>query len=632
MFYKQLLFGSPAEELLRRTRVGLTLVAFCLATIGRAPQAARGQEVASPSSSAAALDQTVHRSPVAVALSPDHLWGVTANRGAGSVSLISLFRCQVTSEILVGDDPADVAWVDQSTVIVTTAGTDQLVKIRIIDGNCSIAARLDIGDEPRGIAVCRGARPDGAAKAWIAVTHEDQLALVDLNDGGVIKRVSVGALPQFLAIAPNQKWLVTGCNGAGDVYVHDAETGEQMNRRAIFDDPANLGRPAIPADSTFAVFPHIVNRSFPVDEDNIEKGWVIDNRLTRLTLPVGEYWQQSQIGLDTRGDAVGDANAVAVSGDGRWLVVTCGGTHELLILEQSALRWPQSGPGDFIPSELLENDGRFRRLKLGGRPTDVEFVDERTAVVSNYLLNAVQIVDVVEARELARVALGGPAIADSVRRGEIAFYDADRSLNSWFSCHTCHTDGHTNGRTFDTLNDQNFDTYKLTPSLHGVTQTGPWTWNGWQNDLKTAIRKSMKDTMRTRLPVTDQDVADMHDYFATLQPDRGPRGQREGHLSAAARRGWATFAGKGGCAGCHAGSELTSAERFDVGTGSRRYVLQEFNPPSLRGLSTRRRFMHDGRARTLADVVTKHHRPENVAGEALSEAEVADLLAFLQQL
>jgi cytochrome c peroxidase len=50
-----------------------------------------------------------------------------------------------------------------------------------------------------------------------------------------------------------------------------------------------------------------------------------------------------------------------------------------------------------------------------------------------------------------------------------------------------------------------------------------------------------------------------------------------------------------GCASCHSGARLTNNATVDVGTGA------PFQVPSLRGLTTRGPWMHDGCAKTLAD-------------------------------
>jgi len=45
------------------------------------------------------------------------------------------------------------------------------------------------------------------------------------------------------------------------------------------------------------------------------------------------------------------------------------------------------------------------------------------------------------------------------------------------------------------------------------------------------------------------------------------------------------------------------------------------------------RLLHHGKARSLADVLTRYHGPEKVSGEApLSAEEVADLVAYLETL
>ena len=82
------------------------------------------------------------------------------------------------------------------------------------------------------------------------------------------------------------------------------------------------GVPAITKDSGLVVLPHAVNREFSVTPQMIDIGWVIDNRISKLPLPDGEPSTQKQLGLDIRGNAVGDAYAAAFSPDQTLLVVT----------------------------------------------------------------------------------------------------------------------------------------------------------------------------------------------------------------------------------------------------------------------------------------------------------------------
>lgn len=605
------------------------LAAGCLALLLLAVHRSGAQ---SDESAKPPVSPTLDRSPVAVAVSPGKNVCAVANFTSDSVSLVDLRTNAILTEHACGRGPVDLAWIDAENLVVSLLHDDAVAMIRISPDRMQTEAIIHAGDEPRGLAVLRDPKTGKALRVCVAISGEDRVAVLDLATRKIVENITVGREPRSVAVSADGKWLVTACNANGDLFVHDATTFKQLSRRVLFDDPANLGVLAILPDSSACIVPHIVNRSFPVDEDNIEKGWVIDNRLTQLPFPGGEYWDQTQIGLDTRGKAVGDPHAVAVSGDGKWLAVTCGGTHELLVFQRDEIPWPIGSPGDFLPYELRGNDERFRRIKLGGRPQGLQFIDNRTVVVANYLLNSLQCIDVAEAKLLRTIALGGPERASQARLGEAIFYDADRSFDSWFSCHTCHTDGHTSGRTFDTVNDGNFDTYKLTPTLRGVTETGPWTWHGWQKDLPAALKKSMQDTLHSKQPFTDAEADTLLQFLRTLKHPESPHRAADGSLTPAAERGKKIFAGKGACANCHKGEYLTSTETYDVGLGSDRYAFPKFNPPSLRGTYARHHFLHDGRAKSLEEVLEKFHRPEKVAGEALTENEMSDLIAYLKSL
>ena len=79
--------------------------------------------------------------------------------------------------------------------------------------------------------------------------------------------------------------------------------------------------------------------------------------------------------------------------------------------------------------------------------------NSRTAYVANYLKNAVQVIDVTAGEVLHEIPLGGPKVLTAARRGMEIFYDGTRSLDQWYSCHSCHQDGGTNARPMDTMND-----------------------------------------------------------------------------------------------------------------------------------------------------------------------------------
>src|SRR5207302_5712690 len=141
--------------------------------------------------------------------------------------------------------------------------------------------------------------------------------------------------------------------------------------------------------------------------------------------------------------------------------------------------------------------------------------------VANYLLDAVQLVDVKAGKLVRQIPLGGPSRPSLARQGETIFYDAGRSHHQWFSCHTCHPDGHTCGRAFDTLNDDSYGNPKLTPTLRNVTRTGPWTWHGWQKDLGASVEKSFTQTMFGPRPTAEETKA-LLAFLETLEHPPNP--------------------------------------------------------------------------------------------------------------
>ena len=564
---------------------------------------------------------------MSVAVSADGHRVLTANHTSGSVSLLDLPSLRVLAECHCGRGPVDVAWLNERTAVVSLFEDDRLAVLDVHHNAIHLQRVIPVGDEPRGLTVI------SPRVVWVALCGDDQIARVDIKQGVVQHRVAVGGHPQAVSASPDKRWLVTSCTTPGEVLVHDASAaGRVVSRHDIFDTAFNVGAPVVLPDSSAFLVPSLVNRTFTVTADHIGKGWVMDNRLNRFPLPPGERNDQQQLGLDIRGDAAGDVHAVAVSPDSNWMAITCSGSHELLLLNRKRIPWPPSNPGDVLLPELEADEQSFMRVELGGRPLDVEFVDGHQVLIANYLQDALQLVDITSGELTRTIRLGGPSTPDAARRGAAIFYDADRSHHSWFSCHSCHTDGHTSGQIWDTVNDDSVDTYKLAPSLRGVTHTGPWTWHGWQTSLSDAMHKSMTDTLNSPQSLAPGEAQDLLAFLRSLRPPPNPRRTPNGGLTPSAQRGQRIFHGRGGCVACHPPPHFTSPTTYDVGLGNFRDMFDGYNPPSLRGLHARRRYLHDGRATNLEDVLTRSHRPERLGGQTLSPQDRQDLIAYLQSL
>ncbi len=249
-------------------------------------------------------------------------------------------------------------------------------------------------------------------------------------------------------------------------------------------------------------------------------------------------------------------------------------------------------------------------------------------------------VDVENGALVQAIALGGPKTPSLARRGEMLFHDASRSFNQWYSCNTCHSDGHTNGLDFDTLNDGRQDlsalhlrSRKKVPTLRRVALTQPWTWHGWQTRLEDAMVESFTKSMQGSRPSAD-DVTALIAYLETLDYPRNPYRMSDGSPSTAAQRGETVFrSARLACNTCHGGPELTDGKIHIAGLEESDDAYVGYNPPSLRGVYDKDPYLHDGRSKSLEEALSGPHNPDAVTGlGALNENELADLIAYLKSL
>lgn len=614
-----------------RTAPPLAVAAALLALAFLAPAPAPADDPPAPKAD-------TDRSPVALALSKDGRRILTANQTSGTVSLVDTAAGKVLAEILTGERPAGVAFSPEGKRAAVTHwfGYD-LAVLEVGADTLKLVGRVEVGPEPRGVTIAS----DGVT-AYVAVGVANEVVRLDLDKQEITGRIQVGREPRSLALTPDgSKLVVSNARSQNVTVIH---TGRWEVERTVHVDGDNLRQVVISSDGEFAYLANMKNRRFATTRNNIDLGWVLGQRLTKIAVNGDESTPFSTISLDPQGKAASDAYGAAVSPDGRHIAVSLGGTHEVMLFRTDLRRlpWRANNSRDLIPPELVApGDRRFRRVNTGGRPTELVFdSDSNTLYTANYFENSVQVIDADSARLVASIPLGGPKEPSLIRRGEMIFHDATYSFNQWYSCATCHSDGHTNGLDFDTLNDGRQDlstshlrSRKKVPTLRRVTETGPWTWHGWQKDLDDAMVESFTKSMQGPRPKAE-DVPAIVAYLGSLDYPRNPYRKKDGSLTDQAKRGEAVFkSAKAACNTCHGGPEFTDGKIHVVGLEEPDDAYRGYNPPSLRGVYDKDPYLHDGRSGTLKDTLKGPHNPESVTGVGeLTDSELDDLIAYLKSL
>jgi DNA-binding beta-propeller fold protein YncE len=568
----------------------------------------------------------VHRSPVDLAISPDLKWLVTANETSDSVSLIRISDGRLVDELSVGEHPADIVFgPDSRNVLVTSQWSGELTTATIVNEQLVRGSTIDLGYQPCGIAITQSGE-----QAFVGLVATGQVAQIDLKSASVVRRIDVGHWPRYMTLSTDDTRLAVGLSGEGKVAVLDTNTGD-----VLYDEPLasgiNLGHMLTSKDGKYAYFTWMVYRNNPIDVGNLRRGWILASRIGRVRLDGPSY--REAISLDVPRKAVADPHGIVISDDEQSMVASASGTHELLVYRLPDTPFVGTGgPGDLIDRSLERDRERFDRIPVGGRPMGMQMIDNDQVYVANYLRDSVQLVDIKQKKIVREIKLGGPTEFSVARHGMEIFYDGNRSMDQWYSCHSCHQNGGVNSRPMDTMNDGTVRTFKTVLPLFDVAKTSPWTWHGWQEDLDQAMHKSITSTMLGEAPSV-KDKQALIAFLGTLRRPTNPFANRSEHR-VGIERGKALFHSvRTGCADCHNGPQFTDGEVHDVGLGSAEDHYDGYNTPSLIGTYQKVRWLHSGRAKTLERVVSDLHSPEKVSGaDELTEDESNDLIAYLKSL
>ena len=550
------------------------------------------------------------RRPVALALvdSESHL--LVANHHSGTLSAVDLGSRTVVGETRVGRSLSAFIVGQKRAIGVALDDTESCLVTGEIRGHGFYPqGKTTVGRAPVHVLLSADER-----RAFVASLWARQTTIVDVTTcckPRVLATIDLPFSPLLQILLPDPRYLVVAGAFGGELALLDIEAARLLQVHRL--EGNNLRGLAVSLDRQSLYVAHQILNDYPATtRGGVHWGGVLVNvirdvKIARLhavqpsTSPAGDL-----VYLGHPDRAAGDPAGLLVANDGRQILAFAG-VSEIAISDREA---------DY-----------FRRVAVGRRPTALVLGRKgRTIYVANMMDDSVSIVPIDASSDVRSIQLGPPRELSLVEQGEQLFYDATLSSDGWLSCHSCHTDGHTNGRLNDNFGDGSAGAPKRVLSLLGVGATGPWSWSGKVVRLEEQVQKSIRTTMRGQEPTPAQ-VAALAAYLRTLSPPPSLLSARQQQPGETVSRGARVFRQQG-CADCHQPNRFTSPGIYDVGLQDR-LGNRRFNPPSLLGVSQRSALFHDGRAASVRDVLMGHRHG---IAQDVSQTEIEELIDYLNSL
>jgi DNA-binding beta-propeller fold protein YncE len=503
---------------------------------------------------------------------------------------------------------------------------------------------------------------------YVCNRFNDDVAFIGLGTGKELCRIKVQREPIAAALTPDGRHLLVanhlhagradGDVAAAAISVIDTASARVVQDIALPNGSGLLRDIRISPDGQYACVTHILAKFHYVPR-TVHFGWINQNAISLIALrPMSLL---STVVLDELHRGAANPWAAAWSADGKLLCVTHAGTHELSVIDASALlekvnRLPaRIGPQVPVRYERLayyqmplhgparsraevSNDFAFlagirERIKLDSRgPRALAVVGQR-AYVANYFSDSLSVVELsARSPRVTSIALGPSPEGSAVRQGELYFNDATLCAQGWQSCASCHdADARTDGLNWDLLNDGAHNP-KNVKSLLFADLTPPAMALGVRDSAETAVRAGLQHILFT--DASPEVPAAMDAFLQSLRPIPSPH-LVNGQLSAAAERGQRLFmSATTGCADCHPPPLFTDLATHDVGTvGDYDKPSDRFDVPTLVELWRTAPYLHDGSAATIREVLTKGNaRDLHGKTSHLTPGQLDDLVEYLSSL
>lgn len=614
----------------------------------------------------AASQEAPYRSPFAIAVSPDAGRVYVSDRTAGCVGVLDGKARHRLAEIALAGEPCGVCLSPEGDrLYVAERGVGSVAVVDTVSSQ--VCGRITLPDRyPVAVALAPQSK-----RLYVACQNGHRVWVVDVSEspGRPLGPIAVVREPSSLAVTPDEGRVVvanllpdgvpTDRDFAAAVSILDVGLRSQKSVVKLPHGSTAAYGVCLSPDGTWAYVVHGLGR-FNMPITQLDRGWVSTYALSILHVPESRH--VATLLLDEMTQGAANPFAVVCSADGSRLWISHAGTHEVSLVEIGKVHALLGGnvPDDLAavkdggqpniwvriqrdPSVVAElaNDltalyvaGAIRRFASGGNgPRGLALAGETGELyLANYYAGTVAVLDSDEGRLLGTIPLAERLRSpEGVRRGEMLFHDANLAFQRWHSCASCHPNqGRVDGLTWDFLRD-GMGNGKDTISLVFVDETSPLNRRATRQSARQCARSSVE--AGHMIVPSEQDVDDLYAYLKSLRPEPSPWLEADGSLTAAARRGKLVFEGKADCGGCHPLPYFTDHQSHNVGILSPTEPDGLYDTPTLTETYRTAPYLHDGRARTIRDVLTIHNeKDEHGITSQLTEQEIDDLETYILSL
>ncbi len=595
----------------------------------------------------------------------------TVNPDNNSVSVIDPLTNKLIKEIPVGTNPRALARSADGRIYVTNKDAATISVINpatlVVSSNLS----LPFASQPHGIVFS----PDGSA-FYVALEATGQVLKYNATSQAVAANQFIGNSPRHIAITGDSKQLLVSrfvtpaLPGEGTLQVDVTKTGGQVvvldtsamsvmkTIELLRSDTSNAdgdGRGVPNYLGAAAISPDGKTAWIPSKKDNLERGGLRDGKALDFASTVRATSSKIDLGLLQENLAArvdhafsGLATADVYHPSGAYLFAALESSREVVVVNA------------YTGLEL-------QRIAVGLAPQSLALSpDGNKLFVQNYMDRTISVIDLTP---LTKNGVFGITVTATVKTivtetlsaqvllGKQLFHDAkDQRLakGAYMSCATCHSEGGSDGRTWDfsSLGEG----LRKTISLNGRAGNGNGRmhWSGNFDEVqdfegqirsfaggKGLLSDAQFNTGTRSQPLGDSKAGlspDLDALAAYLQslgkfapsPWRGA----DGKLTADGVAGRNLF--RQSCASCHSGGNFTdsaSGVLHDVGTlnaaaGKRlNGPLTGIDTPVLRDAWQNAPYLHDGSAPSIEAAILAHTK--NVK---FNPSDVPLLAAYVRQI